>query len=522
MLYIERYQPDSALILEENLATAQKNILNFVGNNQDKRKIKSFINREMDFAFDDIPDEVVKDIENITGTTWNSMGSIMAQGFVTDTLANSFKDFKDISKSTHKKLINKNNLIQGHTLDEHFKHLNSTTTRKLQGLIVDGFDKGKGIDEINRNVRNAIGGVNRNQSKTLIRTSLLEATEKAKNEALESFEDEILEWKFSASLDSRTSKYCFLHNGYTTKDKSKAKYRPKTHYNCRSMWLPVTEFSKALEDDTQNLVQWNGKKVNHRDGTKSTKFKVGEVKKIPKNATPEQVFNAFDKDYQIQFMGKKRYSLYTSGKMKFDEAFNMSRGKLLHLDKIEKRIASIVKSKNVKHIVNKQKLPTPSIALDVDKKLSKKQLESITKMDDLEAITQFNKTEHAGLFKADGTKIFAKKGGKNSVNFNRNEVSLMNDNILTHNHPNGFGFSAEDLYTAIATNLREIRAVGSEHIYRFVRPDKGWNDKVSVPTSFLKFAREKMRYIKKTETEINKALEEIAEAYNLTYIREKI
>ena len=137
MLYLERYQGDSLSIIQENLATAQNNIINYIKGESNQAKINKYIKSEMDSAFSGLDESVIEDIEHITGTTWDSMGAMMAKGFVTSTLADAFKDFNDVPQSVRNKLLSKNKLIQGHKLDDHFKHLSATNARKLQGIIVD-------------------------------------------------------------------------------------------------------------------------------------------------------------------------------------------------------------------------------------------------------------------------------------------------------------------------------------------------------------------------------------------------
>ena len=352
MLYLERYQPDSLLLIEENLLKAQKNILNFVGTTENQQKIKTFINQEMNVAFDGLDEEVIKDVREITGTTWDSMGSLMAQGFVTDKLVNSFKDFKNVSNAVKDKLVNPNNLVQGHTLNDHFKHINSTTTRNIQGQILDGFNKGSGIQEISRGIRNTIGGVNRNQVNTLVTTALLESIEASKNESLKFFDKEILGWKYSSVMDTRTSKVCFINNNIRHKTQEEFKVKPKNHYRCRSMFMPITEMSEEFDKmfPDKQVVEWDGKTVNHRDGTKSTKFKVGEIKTVPKNASAETFFKSYDAKYQRDYMGAKRYDLWKSGRMSFDEAFNVSRKKLLPMSDVKAKVLPKAVVPNNHHI----------------------------------------------------------------------------------------------------------------------------------------------------------------------------
>jgi hypothetical protein len=85
------------------------------------------------------------------------------------------------------------------------------------------------------------------------------------------------------------------------------------------------------------------------------------------------------------------------------------------------------------------------------------------------------KTEQAAAFTRGGVQKFKKNGGKSSVPLN-DEIAagLLDDAILTHNHPSGGSFSPTDLMTAANTNLAEIRAVGSRGTFSMRRPADGW------------------------------------------------
>ena len=373
MLYLERYHGDSAEIVQENLLKAQKNILEYIANETNQAKIKKYINEQMKDAFNEVDEEVVKDIEHIQGTTWDSMGAVMAKGFVTSTLADAFVNYKNISEGVKTRLMNEAKLVQGHTLKDHFKHLSETNARKLNGFIVDGNAKGLGTKEIASNIRNAIGNVQRNQVSTLVRTTLLEALEEAKNESLDFFEDEILGWKYSAVMDTRTSKVCFMNNNIRHKRKEDFKVLPKNHYNCRSMLVPITELSEEMDAESKKrVVQWDGKTVNHRDGTRSTKFKVGEIKEVDRNATAETYFKTFDKEYQIKYMGVKRYNLWKEGKLSFNEAFNATRKSSLPIAKVKEAV--------VAKPITAESLGIKTLKLPQDKELAKEALETINNL----------------------------------------------------------------------------------------------------------------------------------------------
>jgi len=106
------------------------------------------------------------------------------------------------------------------------------------------------------------------------------------------------------------------------------------------MLVPQNDITRAYDKENpyQNLVQWDGKTVNHRDKTKSTKFSINDIKRVKKTNTPEQNFKAFDKEFQLSWMGKKRYELYSSGKITFSEAMTMSRGNLISVKDLKSKL----------------------------------------------------------------------------------------------------------------------------------------------------------------------------------------
>lgn len=339
MLYLERYEPKALITIEKNLEIAQKNILEFIAKTQNQKQIRAFIKQELTKALGTFNDDILADIENVSELSWDKFGSIMASGFVTDAVAKEFKKFKAIDKSVKEKLLNPNRLILGNNIDDLKNQMIIGANNKLRSTILQGFQDGSGINAINQEVKTILGNLTRNQARTVTRTVLLNAIEEAKNESFSFFENEIDCWVYSAVADSRTSAYCLNANGYKTKDKSKAKFKPKTHYNCRSMWVIENELTRELDEEyKRKVISWERSQVNHRDGTKSTKFKVGAVKEVPRNATKETIFKAWSATEQQKFLGKTRYKLYKDGKMSLNDAISASTGKLIPLEELYKLI----------------------------------------------------------------------------------------------------------------------------------------------------------------------------------------
>lgn len=98
---------------------------------------------------------------------------------------------------------------------------------------------------------------------------------------------------------------------------------------------------------------------------------------------------------------------------------------------------------------------------------------------------RMNKFETLIAFDAKGKVLFSKKGEQYEVSgLSNNELRALNNAIVTHNHPRSLGergvraignsFGDVDLSTAIANNVREIRAVTPTYTFSMKRPKGGW------------------------------------------------
>lgn len=88
--------------------------------------------------------------------------------------------------------------------------------------------------------------------------------------------------------------------------------------------------------------------------------------------------------------------------------------------------------------------------------------------------------EEAYLFDPSGNMLLHKRGGQTYVDFEPDEIPLLDGNVLTHNHPvtaDGSSFSDDDVRLAATYKLAEIRAVGGRYAYS-LRMDRslGWDE----------------------------------------------
>lgn len=333
--WLDRYSPSVQDEINTKLIIAQEQIIALVNSTTNKKVIRTELNKIMQEAFSTFDTVLLNDdIPEIQEIAWNATNAIMATYTANEGIK--YANAKDSIKNA---LKSPNNLVMGHTINDHFKHLESTTVRKLRGEIYNGFDNGLGIQEINRNIRNTIGNLNRNQINAVVRTSIFEATENTRNSLYENyFDDVIVGYTYSTTIDNRRSDYCTTAHGYFTKSLKTAKYRPKSHYMCRSLWLPETK--ETLKDkESQLLTGFDEKTVNHRDGTTSTKFKIGNTKKIPSNVKGIDTLKYFDDKYLRDYLGKTRYNLYKSGDASLKDMFNISKGKLIPVEQLKNNLS---------------------------------------------------------------------------------------------------------------------------------------------------------------------------------------
>lgn len=87
-----------------------------------------------------------------------------------------------------------------------------------------------------------------------------------------------------------------------------------------------------------------------------------------------------------------------------------------------------------------------------------------------ERIISGNNYETALVYDKDGNRIFRKKGKADSVGFTSSEIRKMKNCVVTHNHPKGSGFSAEDILSLRSTHATEMRACTNNGVFIIRQP----------------------------------------------------
>ena len=103
-----------------------------------------------------------------------------------------------------------------------------------------------------------------------------------------------------------------------------------------------------------------------------------------------------------------------------------------------------------------------------------------------EASIAGHKNEYGILYDSKGNRILKKRGEKDRIVYTDEEVALMLDGVLTHNHPGGATFSLDDIDMLGRAGLSELRAVGRDGIYVIKQPET-WPEGIN---SFEKLEKE--------------------------------
>jgi len=77
----------------------------------------------------------------------------------------------------------------------------------------------------------------------------------------------------------------------------------------------------------------------------------------------------------------------------------------------------------------------------------------------VENLIRHNPVETGVFIGPDGATHLKRKGWNNRVSFTRQELKCVKGATFTHNHPNGYGPSLDDVHLGAAYGLKEVRVV---------------------------------------------------------------
>lgn len=206
-------------------------------------------------------------------------------------------------------------------LHEHRKSI----VNKIIKTVKAGVMKRKSVDQIVRDVRQLSANVSRKDTRTVIKTMLAIAQNRAMHSSYEQFGDDLKGWIHQSVLDNRTTLLCASLDGKKywksrgwTWEKMIAENRvPPLHFNCRSTLLPLTNFTNSL----LNRIM--------RPSVTDDKAKL-----VPAKMTFQEWFDKQPEAWKLKYLGQSRYNLYRKNKLKLDSFVDIQDGHVYTLDEI--------------------------------------------------------------------------------------------------------------------------------------------------------------------------------------------
>lgn len=144
-------------------------------------------------------------------------------------------------------------------LKAHIKELMNQTFKgsvndlafQAKAVVLQGLEEGLNRAEIARLVDDIYAGYSVNQLKTVARTLTADVHNAARLELYQRNKDFVTHVRYDAILDDRTTVFCEFHDGMVLdiNNPDVEALRPPNHFQCRSIYTPVTTLEAGVEED---------------------------------------------------------------------------------------------------------------------------------------------------------------------------------------------------------------------------------------------------------------------------------
>lgn len=366
--------------------------------------------------------------------------------------------------------------FQGRLLKEWMSSLEAGRATRIRDAVRMGYVEGQTNDQIVRRIvgtkankyADGLLDTDRRHAESVVRTAVSHTAGFARDAFYSDNSDIIAAEDWVSTLDNRTTEICRLRDGlrYT-----QGTHKPighsipwgagpgKIHFCCRSTSVPIL---KGMEDEPLF-------------GTRASKdysgSATGKGKPVKASTTYGDWLKTQPAAVQDDILGPARGKLFRDGNLTLDKFYN-DKGQYLTLAQLEAKDAAAFEKAGL----GKFKQPTgeftvydrgyPTAKPDVSTPARKTAvgLENTIRADDHET---------GAFIDAEGKILVRKSGQPNQVSFSGADLDGTDGSTFTHNHPANGSFSAQDVGSAIASGLKELRAVGPTLRYTMA-PAAGW------------------------------------------------
>lgn len=216
--------------------------------------------------------------------------------------------------------------MQGRFIADEIKDLDSVRVRQIEQAIRIGIIEGETNADIIRRIRgsktlNYKDGIlqrSRDDVERLVRTSITHITARARDELYQANESVVKQWRFSATLDRRTTVICASLDGQVF-DLGSGPMPPR-HPNCRSSTTPI-------------LKSWQELGLNIKELPESTRASMDG--RVPESTTYQDWLKKQPEAVVEEVLGKTKAKLFNEGGLTLDRFVDF-KGEVYTLDELRK------------------------------------------------------------------------------------------------------------------------------------------------------------------------------------------
>lgn len=199
--------------------------------------------------------------------------------------------------------------MQGRFIADEVKDLDIARIKQIEQALRMGIIEGETNADIIRRIRgtraqNFKDGIlqrSRDDVERLVRTSITHITARARDELYQENQSVVKAWRFTATLDRRTTVICASLDGQVF-DLSTGPMPPR-HYNCRSSSTPILKSWQELGYDASELPASTRASMNGQ---------------VPDNITYQEWLKKQSNDVQDEVLGKTKGQLFREGGLTLD------------------------------------------------------------------------------------------------------------------------------------------------------------------------------------------------------------
>lgn len=320
----ERYKSGTMKIfiesLNDALETVTGKLVGMESHEEAKRlvTIKKLIENEINSLYGKLVEPIQDDMKGFAEIEYESMFNAINEntqlGYA----------FAGLPKATMKEIIKLDEVIamgdRAYTIKELFDNAKSAQVNRYKQIIAGGLASNSGYGAITKRLKDANAKATTDMS-AIVHTAISSARDKADQKAYKDFDDVITGWESVSVLDSRTSLQCASLDGRMYyKKKGYPNYtdipnRPPRHFRCRSRLVPRTDIK-----------------------TKTTRAENGDEKgQISAKTKFEEWFGNQSEDFKLNYLGKSRYELYSTGRLKIKDFVDIKTGETFTLAQIREK-----------------------------------------------------------------------------------------------------------------------------------------------------------------------------------------